>query len=87
MLVRSYSRHSRVIWCDATAETSGQSSRTSTEHRQLVGGVDIRVEQADRDRLDAVGAEVRDDRVRPSSSSGCRSRALWVMRPGSSRLR
>ena len=28
MLVRSYSRHSRVIWCEATTETSGQSSRT-----------------------------------------------------------
>ena len=28
VLVRSYSRHSRVIWCDATTDTSGQSSRT-----------------------------------------------------------
>ena len=54
MLVRSYSRHSRVIWCDATTDTSGQSSRTLGEHGLLVCGVCVGVQQADRDRLDAL---------------------------------
>ena len=65
MFVRSYSRHSRVIWCEATAETSGQSSRTPREHRLLVRRVGVGVEQADRDRLDALGAEAVDDLRQP----------------------
>ena len=35
------------------------------EHRLLVARVGVGVEQADRDRLDAVGAEVVDDRRKP----------------------
>ena len=87
MLVRSYSRHSRVIWCDATTETSGQSSRTRCEHRLLVRRIGVGVQQADRDRLDPLGAEVVEDRGQAAQVERPALAAVCASRPGSSRRR
>jgi hypothetical protein len=62
VLVRSYSRHSRVIWCEATTETPGHSFSNRGERRLFMAGIGVGMQEADGDRLDALGLEVVEDR-------------------------
>ena len=58
--VRSYSRYSPETRCESEISPSNPSRRSSSLHRQLVRAVGVRVEQRDRDRVDALRLEDRD---------------------------
>ena len=71
MLVRSYSRHSRVIWWDEMAGDLRPEPAQLGKRRLFVRGVRVGVDEADRDRLHAFGLKVRDDlRQRASGPTG-----------------
>ena len=61
MLVRSYSRHSRRDLVRGDGRDLRPELADAREHRLLVRRVGVGVEEADRDRLDALGAEVVED--------------------------
>jgi hypothetical protein len=72
VLVRSYSRHSREIWCEATTGTSGRDRARRPSAAAHVPGVGISMQQTHRDLFDLVLPEVADYRG-PSKSGGSRS--------------
>ena len=79
MLVRSYSRHSRVTSEEAVTATPGSSVAQPLAERLLVLGMGVGVQQADRDGLDAVALAGRRRPARgPSRSSGTSTRAVAV---------
>ena len=74
--VRSYSRYSCVTWCETRHRDVGKRGCDDLATRSSWSGIRVGVQEADRDRLDSLGEELRHDRTHLVLVERCQHRPV-----------